>query len=109
MKFQCPCGAWIQDITDYLPYKGHLICDGDWFDLHEAIDAAIENPHFSEKEKEAACMKIRDVFSLITREVYQCTKCGCLHIEDTKHKYHVFKPPMDVPKNILCSERRLKD
>ncbi|MBV8072530.1 MAG: hypothetical protein JO270_21690, partial [Acidobacteriaceae bacterium] len=59
MKISCHCGATIYDQTDYLPHKAHFVPDQDWFDVLGAIDDAIEKSGPSAKEKEEACMKVR--------------------------------------------------
>ena len=41
MKIVCSCGASIVDQTDYLPHKGHLIPDQEWFAVFDALDADI--------------------------------------------------------------------
>lgn len=58
--------------TDYLPYKGYIISDQDWFDFLDEIDAAIEKSGPTPKDKENALMKIRNLSINLSKTVYQC-------------------------------------
>jgi len=60
MKIGCGCGATIYDNTDYLPWKAHVISDQDWFVIWEEIDKAVEESGSTAKEKEQACMRLRN-------------------------------------------------
>ena len=56
-QFGCICGHQLSDITDFLPYKAHLIPDEDW-DTDQDVDS-----------HDAA------------RTVYECENCGRLWIQ----------------------------
>jgi hypothetical protein len=76
MKINCHCGATIYDGTDYLPHKAHFIPDQDWFDVLDAIYDAIENSGPSAKQKEAACLRVRQLIGTLSRSAWQCRTCG---------------------------------
>ena len=80
MKILCKCGEIIYDQTDYLPNKGYIIADQDWFDFLDAIDIAIEKSGPTPLEKEKACMQIRNLTSKLSKPIYQCQKCGSLFV-----------------------------
>ena len=72
--FGCRCGSSIDDNTDYLPYKAHLIADQDLEDFADAVGA-----------------KQFDAFDLIKARVYQCASCSRL-IFVSKDGQHSFAP-----------------
>lgn len=80
MKINCTCGNIIVDQTDYLKNKGYLISDTQWFDFWNDIDNAIEKSGESKKEKEEACMQLRN--QNIFKNLWECTSCGKLYIDD---------------------------
>ncbi|PCI93479.1 MAG: hypothetical protein COB15_16310 [Flavobacteriales bacterium] len=80
MKINCTCGNIIVDQTDYLKNKGYLISDTQWFDFWNDIDNAIEKSGESKKEKEEACMQLRN--QNIFKTLWECTSCGKLYIDD---------------------------
>lgn len=90
MKIYCKCGGRIVDQTDYLPNKGHIISDQDWFDFLDAIDNAIEKSGSTAKEKERACMHIRNMTTELTKLIYQCNECGNLYIDNNKGELETF-------------------
>jgi hypothetical protein len=101
-KFKCACGEVIYDQTDHLPYKGHLFADVDYFEIFNRIStdlagytqarkAGTERPWLTdyfgvEHAKDTAINDEDLIFTIIARQlprrnVYQCRKCGRLHVE----------------------------
>ena len=106
MKFICSCGHRISDTTDYLPYKGHIIADQDWFDFLEEIDAAIEKSGPTPKDKENALMKIRDLSINLSKTVYQCEECGNVFFDTKQPYFEEFRSCNDnVNKGLLQSAK----
>lgn len=104
MKIRCDCGGIIVDQTDYMPYKGHLISDQDWFDFLDAIDRAIEKSGPADKDKERAAMSIRRMAAHLTKLIYQCTCCGRLYVSNEEENLETFvKPEPFEGKSILAS------
>ena len=103
MKFPCPCGGQIYDGPDRNPNKGHLVPDQDWFRLLDAIDAAIEGDHPTAKDKEAACMSLRNLISDLSYSIWQCSDCGQIWIDDREHLQQDFIPATEAGKKILQS------
>ncbi len=90
MKLIRPCDTRIDDNTDALPYKAHVVADQDWFGLLDAIDGAIEKSGPSAREKEVACMSVRRLLGRIARHAYRCRSCGRLHVADLDYAFRVF-------------------
>lgn len=90
MKIGCECGSVIVDQTDFLPYKGYIISDQDWFDFLDAIDFAVEKSGPSQKEKESALMKVRSLAVTLSKEIYQCNACGRVHIQNNSGNLEMF-------------------
>lgn len=104
MKIGCHCGATIYAQTDYLPYMAHFIPDQDWFDVLDAIDDAIEKSGPSVTEKEAACMKVRQLICKLSRSAWQCRECGRVYIADQGHELRQLVPGAnDVPRELFRS------
>lgn len=103
MHFYCECGNRINDTTDMISYKAHMIADQDWFDFLDAICDAVES-------KEADCEKIihklyNETINAAGRVVYQCVKCGRIFMEDREHKLHTFYPEGEADNRLLNSEK----
>lgn len=96
MWVQCTCGNRIKDISDGLPHKAHYISDQDWFDVLDRIDYAIESP---EENREDLCREIRSFLCKKTKEMYQCTECGKLYVDDKNRELREF-----IPKNNIGTE-----
>lgn len=77
MKINCSCGHVIVDSTDYLPTKGHLVADTDYFHFWDAIDDAIEKSGPTAKEKEKAAMQLRQMN--VFKTFWECSNCGKLY------------------------------
>ena len=99
-KLACPCGEIIPDNTDNLPYKGHLFADTGFFALFESISRDIASfmaARLSGTERQwlgdyfgnDSPMSDEDLaHTIIARylihapmSVYQCQKCGRVHIQ----------------------------
>ncbi|MCA8993795.1 MAG: hypothetical protein KDA88_17540 [Planctomycetaceae bacterium] len=93
MKIGCNCGATIFDSADYLPQKGHLIPDQDWFDVYDAIDDdVIDKVADGTLTKEAAYMKAREIIGSKARLMWQCVGCGSLYVDGRDGQLHGFVP-----------------
>lgn len=104
MKIGCDCGSTIADQTDYLPYKAHFIPDQEWFGVLEAVDEAIENSGPSAMDKEAACMKVRQLIREVSRLAWQCFHCGRVYIDDQNYELRQLVPgTSDVPMELFRS------
>jgi hypothetical protein len=90
MHIVCECGYVIHDSSDYLPYKGYVVSDMDWFDFLETIDYAIEKSGPSVENKEKALMDVRSLAAKLFRSIYQCKNCGRLFISKEKGKLETF-------------------
>jgi len=90
MKINCGCGGVIVDQTDYLPNKGYIIADQDWFDFLDAIDKAVEQSGENEKTKECLCSKISSLAINLTKLIYQCPTCGRLYVENDHDELEIF-------------------
>ncbi len=90
MWFNCQCGHRINDNSDNLYYKAHLITDEKWWVLWNDVDDAIENSGPTRKDKETACMDLRSRnYSCV---VYQCPECGRVHIPNAADDLVSFSP-----------------
>lgn len=102
MKIECNCGALICDQTDALPHKAHFVPDQHWFQVLDAIDAAIEQAGPHRVDREAACMKIRHLLGNLSRTAWQCAECGRIYIDDQDYDLRAFVPGAeDVPREIF--------
>ncbi len=72
MKIGCYCGTVISDNTDYLPHKGHLIPDQNWFDTFDAVDDVIDRVVAGQITKEDAYSDAREAIGKSARMVYEC-------------------------------------
>jgi len=103
VKIKCQCGFLIIDSTDGLRQKAHVIPDQVWDPLWTAIDKVIETRGVSEKERESACMKLRDLVGKDRRSAWQCANCGSLHIDDARHVLHSYAPlAVDTSKSVFA-------
>jgi hypothetical protein len=108
MKIGCECGAVIVDQTDYLPHKGHLIPDQDWFDTLDAVDDEVVNRLVAgEITKDDAYWQVRVIIIRSVRMVYECRECGRLYIDDHEGNLQSYVPEnRDASKEILRSKGR---
>jgi hypothetical protein len=85
MKIGCSCGACIVDQTDYLPHKGYLIPDQEWFAILDAIDADIIDALASGRLPRSDAYRLaREIIRRASRLIYQCGVCGRLFIDDAE-------------------------
>jgi hypothetical protein len=107
MKFRCKCNHIIVDQTDYLSYKAEFTLDKDSEDLtvylseiDNLIDAISNNSEeewikgkFGESYPNQKYSSY--IFDLITRtntrHIYECIKCGRLHVETKNGNYSSYK------------------
>ncbi len=97
MKINCACGHQILDVTDGVANKAHILPDQDWNDVLDAIDDAIEKSGPSARQKESACMAIRNLLVRTTRMTWQCTHCGALYVDDAQNEAWRFEPAPPGP------------
>jgi hypothetical protein len=98
VKIGCHCGAVIVDQTDDLPFKGHLIPDQEWFATYDAIDDQVINPIADGRlRREVAYRLARTIISRPAREMWQCTACGRLYIDDFRGRLRCFLPEHENP------------
>jgi hypothetical protein len=113
-KLGCQCGEVIRDNTDYIPYKGYLFADTEFFDLFPLISRDVA-AFFAARVAGTESQWLRDYFgsdhtpeddedlvhTIISRflihppmHVYQCQKCGRVHIQHRDHsnRFENFKP-----------------
>ena len=98
MWIQCPCGEQIKDTTDNISYKARYISDQDWLDVLDKIDYCIES---TEQDRDKLCNEFRRFLTEKTRNIYQCTKCGKLFVEDSKGNFKEFIPSENDFNDIL--------
>jgi hypothetical protein len=100
MKIQCRCGNCIPDITDYLPFKAHIIGDKNYFDFMELVDEAIES---KETNREKLCMEVRG--AVPTRSAWECNSCGRIYLDDENYQLVEFVPQNGKPNRIFDRPR----
>ena len=125
-KFKCVCGEVIYDQTDHLPYKGHLFTDEEYFEVFDRISADIAN-FMQARQAGNECQWLTDyfgiehkqveqnvksdaslIFTMIARQlprhqIYQCQKCGRLHVEhrDERSRLSSFVPDKTPHRDIF--------
>jgi hypothetical protein len=92
MKIQCECGCLIYDGGDDLPHKAHFIPDQKWNALFDAIDELIEKNCLTDRQRNAACTKIRILIGNAARCAWQCRACGRLYIDDSAYRLQSYAP-----------------
>ena len=116
MKILCTCGATIYVQRDSLSYVAHFHSNQDMDDIYDAfrilLDKFAEAVKHSTTDDATTYTKIRTEaardFARISfefdRNVYQCTNCGRLWVEDIdRHRLHEFEPAPEIDKNVLRS------
>lgn len=100
MWIRCKCGNIINDITDSIPYKGHIVSDKEYFKMLDLADEMIESPV---KDREALAMTFRtNMGSYIKiKSMFQCNLCGRILIEDENNQYCSFIPDEHDNKELL--------
>jgi len=92
MKIQCECGSLIHDGADGLPHKAHIIPDQSWDALFDRVDELIETQCSTAADRDAACTKIRSLFTTAARLAWQCGACGRVYIDDAARRVECFVP-----------------
>ena len=100
MKIQCACGHLIVDQTDGLKHKGHLIADVHWFNFWDAVDAAIAETDEALKEQASMPLRRQKIF----RQVWECTQCGKLYVDDKNSRLISFSPDAGTYQGVLDRE-----
>lgn len=101
MKFGCPCGNAIHDGTDFLPHKGHVIPDEDFFSILDNLDALLDRVASRGKVEEADYMAVRQRCSTF-RKIYQCTHCARVFLWDKEIEgAYSFRPEDDDVRSDL--------
>ena len=104
MKISCACGQTIVDQSDGSSWKAHLVPDQDFYALLDAIDKAIEVSGPSPRDKEAACMCVRQHLNQASKLAWQCASCGRLYIDGNNNELQVFQPSShDASRKVLAS------
>ena len=102
MKINCTCGATIHDAGDGLPGKAHAIPDVSLHPLMDAFDDLILKRCATEAGREAACTQLRSLLTKATRQAWQCSACGRLHIDDAGRKLNTYAPEGSASKSVLA-------
>ena len=104
MKISCACGQNIVD-ADESSWKAHLVPDQDLNALLDAIDRAIERSGPGAQEKEAACMRVRQQFTQVSKLAWQCTRCSRLYIDGHNGELQVFEPSSSNAQRTVLASR----
>ena len=104
MKIYCKCGNVLTDSTDDLSYKGSILADQDMNTFWEIIDK-LEKPH------KGHISAFSEINGMLRRNMYQCTECGRLFVEDQANNYKLvrYEPEITeqddskINKNLLIS------
>jgi hypothetical protein len=106
MKIGCSCGASIVDQTDYLPHKGHLIPDQEWFAAFDAIDDNIIDALASGRLAQSDAYRLaREIIRRASRLMYQCRSCGRLFIDDTQRNLQSYVPATQETSHEILRSR----
>ncbi len=106
MKIVCSCGASIVDQTDYLPHKGHLIPDQEWFAVFDALDADIIDALASGRLPRPDAYRLaREIIRQASRLMYQCRSCGRLFIDDMQHELQTYVPAAEETSREILRSR----
>jgi hypothetical protein len=122
-KLGCQCGNVMSDVSDNLPYKAQLVPDQYFYDFFERIESAIKDLIEATRngKREEWVMKnfnfppypldlrdeqmISDIFGKyyfdLKKDIFQCEKCGRIHIEKERNHFVSFLPEDDRWRDIL--------
>lgn len=100
MWIQCVCGSQIKDNSDGISYKARYISDQDWDEVMDKVVSLIES---SETDRNKLCGEFYSFIIKKTKDMYQCTECGRLFVDNKNRELRKFTPADDVEKNILKS------
>lgn len=107
MKIECVCGDLIQDMTDGLPHKAHIIPDQSWHSLFDALDALTERRSFTRAQRNAACMAMRTLIIEASRSAWQCNSCGRLYLDDNTECLQIYVPAdSETSREVLSGANR---
>jgi hypothetical protein len=107
-RLLCSCGHVIDDSSDSHYDKARYIPDARWNEFWIAVDNAIENSGPSIKDKDRACMELRQMRAF--RAMHQCINCGALQIEGQDNTLHEFSAKRGTKEKTLFDiDGRTKD
>jgi hypothetical protein len=105
LKIQCQCGLPVLDVESDQS-KARLLPDETYFSLLDSIDGVIESSGSSRPEKEAACMKVRNLLGQAMRNAWQCRACARLYVERPDRALELFSPSRDgVASGVLAANQ----
>lgn len=102
MHFYCTCGNRISDTTDFLSNKAAIMANQDEVDFFDAVEREVKDEQITKEE----CLDrilFHHMGKYLNRNMYQCSMCGRLYVEDTSYHFHVFVPEGEVNKKLLTS------
>ena len=102
MKIECRCGETIHDSGDGLSNKAHVIPDAGLFPLMDALEDLVLKHCQTATQREAACTRLRSLFSKASRQAWQCRACGRLYLDDAAHALHAYAPEEGATKAIFA-------
>lgn len=105
MKLQCPCGEFICDNTDEIPYKGHVFADQDFFTILESIELCISLSAAEPGAVEKAKSDANDALISKTRGIWRCESCGRVAIDDASCRVYWYRPEEGANVNNLLSAK----
>lgn len=100
MWIKCRCGNIINDNTDNIPFKGHILSDKEFFKFLDFTDRMIES---KSENREKTAMTFRNNLSgyIKIKSVFQCSCCGRILLEDENNHYCSFLPEEHEKYNLL--------
>ena len=102
MKIECNCGHVISDGGDALAHKGHVIPDASWFPLMDAIDDVLLKRCQTATQRDAACMRLRELLVRASRQGWQCGACGRLYMDDGHRALNSYVPDGQATKTLFA-------
>ena len=98
MWIECICGNQIKDVSDGIRYKAKYISDKDWFYILDKAESLIES---DEPDKEKLCREFQNIMFQKTKDMYQCTECGRLFVDNKDRVLSRFTPELNADKDIF--------
>lgn len=102
MHFYCTCGNRISDTTDFLSYKAAIMANQDEQDFFDEIEKEIKDEQITREECVDRVL-LQHTGKYLNRNMYQCSQCGRLYVEDATYNFHVFAPEGEASKQLLTS------